>query len=213
MPTFATIRHPYWTSLGAAARTTRLGLQISQAKIALLAGLSVREYAALESGFIPFDVADALGRLDLSRLDGALGWDDGTSRSQVEKALTAAMGPNSTPDAVLVDGDTLGVVNDRSSYPAAAWARLGKAVQASRMAEKLSRNQLAYGIKSSSKTIMRLEEGRIYGDPRTAPPGDYNSERYILRRLAFLEMFLGWEQGAAAQILEGGNVATVSPAA
>jgi transcriptional regulator with XRE-family HTH domain len=212
MSIISSISHPYWSPLGAAAKATRNGLQISQAAVAQHTGLTVRQYAALESGFIPPDVADALGRLSLSRLDEALGWDDGTARSHVEKALTAAMFPTSVAARLPVDGETV-AIDDRSSYPPAAWVRLGKAVRATRLAEKLTRNQLAYGIKSSSKTIMRLEEGRIYGDPRTAPPGDYNSERYILRRLAFLEMYLGWERGQAAQILEGQNRASVSPAA
>jgi hypothetical protein len=77
----------------------------------------------------------------------------------------------------------------------------------------MSRGALGYGIQSTSKSILRIEEGRVYGDPRTAPPGDYQSERYVLRRLALLEMALEWEMGQAAQILEGQNQATVSPAA
>jgi transcriptional regulator with XRE-family HTH domain len=212
MPIISSISHPYWSALGAAAKQTRKGLQISQASVAQHVGLTVREYAALESGFIPPDVAEALGHLSLSRLDEALGWEDGTARSHVDTALTAAMWPTSVANTLPVDGETL-TTGDRSAYPAAAWARLGKAVRAARLAQKMTRNQLAYAMKSSSKTIMRLEEGRIYGDPRTAPPGDYNSERYVLRRLAFLEMALEWDLGQAAEILEGQKEASVSPAA
>jgi transcriptional regulator with XRE-family HTH domain len=212
MSIISSISHPYWSPLGAAARASRNGLQISQAAVAQHTGLTVRQYAALESGFIPPDVADALGRLSLSRLDEALGWEDGTARSHVEKALTAAMFPTSVTARLPVDGETV-TIDDRSSYPHAAWVRLGKAIRTARMAQGLTRNQFAYAVKSSSKTIMRLEEGRIYGDPRTAPPGDYNSERYVLKRLAFLEMALEWEMGQAAQILEGQNRASVSPAA
>lgn len=212
MSIISSISHPYWSPLGVAAKATRNGLQISQAAVARHTGLIVRHYAALESGFIPPDVADALGRLSLSRLDEALGWEDGTAKSHVEKAMTAAMFPTSVAATLPVDSEAV-TIDDRSSYPAAAWVRLGKAVRATRLAEKLSRHELAYAIKSSSKTIMRLEEGRVYGDSRTAPPGDYNSERYILRRLVALEFYLGWERDHALQILEGRNGAAVSPAA
>ena len=212
MPIISSISHPYWSDLGAAARQTRTSLQLSQSKIATLVGLTVREYAALESGFIPPEIADALGHLDLARLDNALGWDEGTARSYVDKALRAITVPSATTGVLSFNGEAA-IQGDRSAYPAAAWARLGKAVRATRLAEKLSRNALAYAMKSSSKTIMRLEDGRIYGDPRTAPPGDYNSERYVLRRLAFLEFTLGWERGQAVQILEGQNRDEVSAAA
>jgi hypothetical protein len=213
MPILSTISHPYWTSLGVAARATRSGLQISQACVAQLVGLSVREYAALESGFIPPDVADALGRLDLASLDDALGWDDGTARGHVDKALAAITEPTSTSGA-LPFGEVIAAQGaDRSQYPTAAWVRLGKAIRTSRMALQMTRPGLGYAMKSSGKTVLRLEEGRIYGDPRTAPPGDYNSEKYVLRRLAFLEMALEWEMGEAARILQGENRASVSPAA
>lgn len=208
MPRFvSSVRHPYWTGLGAAAWHSRKELGLSQSRIASLVGLTVREYAALESGFIPPDVADALGHLDLGAFDDALGWDDGTARSHVEKALTAAMWPTTVP------GASTPADLDRSIYPQAAWARLGTAVSKARMALGMSRGALAYAMKSSDKTILRLEEGRVYGDPRTAPPGDYNSERYLLRRLAFLEMALEWEMGEAARILSGQNRDTVSAAA
>jgi transcriptional regulator with XRE-family HTH domain len=212
MAHISSISHPYWAALGAAARETRTGLGISQAKTAMNVGLSVREYAALESGFIPPDVAEALGRVSLDRFDEALGWDEGTARKHVEWALNAAMQPTKSA-AVLVDGSTLTPVGDRSVYPQAAWARLGKAIQAMRMAEKLSRGALAEAINSSSKSIQRIEEGRVYGDPRTAPPGDYQSERYVLKRLVMLEFYLGWERDQAVHILEGENRASVSPAA
>jgi transcriptional regulator with XRE-family HTH domain len=212
MSIIQSVSHPYWSALGAAARETRTDLRASQSKIAQLVGLTVREYAALESGFIPQDVADALGHLDLADLDEALGWDAGVARSFVDKALKAFTAPGTPHGALSFEGETP-AFGDRSTYPHAAWVRLGRAVRAARLAEKLSRNELAYAMKSSSKTIMRLEEGRIYGDPRTAPPGDYNSERYILRRLAFLEMALEWEMGQAAEILQGQNRASVSPTA
>jgi DNA-binding XRE family transcriptional regulator len=212
MPIISSISHPYWSALGAAAKKTRSGLQISQAAVAQHTGLTVREYAALESGFIPPDVAEALGRLSLSLLDEALDWDNGNARSYVDKALTTAMWPTAAVSTLPVDGETLTHL-DRSTYPQAAWRRLGKAIQASRMSFNMSRGALGYAIKSSSKSILRIEEGRVYGDPRTAPPGDYQSEKYVLKRLALLEMALEWEMGQAAQILEGQNRATVSPAA
>lgn len=212
MPIIPSISHPYWTALGAAAKSTRSGLQISQAAVAGHIGLTVREYAALESGFIPPDVADALGRMALPLLDQVLGWEDGTARSHVDKALTAAMWPTATP-AVPHFRDETPFAVDRSAYPPAAWVRLGKAIQASRMALKMSRGALGYAIKSTGKSVLRIEEGRVYGDPRTAPPGDYQSEKYVLRRLAFLEMALEWEMGQAAEILQGQNRASVSPAA
>ncbi|QDN94891.1 helix-turn-helix domain-containing protein (plasmid) [Streptomyces sp. RLB1-9] len=212
MSIISSINHPYWSPLGAAAKATRNGLQISQAAVAQHTGLTVRQYAALESGFIPPDVADGLGRMSLSRLDEALGWDDGTARTHVEKAMTAAMFPTTVASTLPVDGETLTNL-DRSTYPQAAWRRLGKAIQASRMSFNMSRGALGYGVQSTSKSILRIEEGRVYGDPRTAPPGDYQSERYVLKRLALLEMALEWEMGQAAQILEGQNRASVSPAA
>jgi transcriptional regulator with XRE-family HTH domain len=212
MPIISSISHPYWSDLGAAARQARTSYQLSQSKIATLVGLTVREYAALESGFIPPEIAEALGHLDLTRLDNALGWDEGTARGYVDKALRAITVPSATTGVLSFHGEAA-IQGDRSVYPAAAWARLGKAVRATRLAEKLSRSELAYAMKSSSKTIMRLEEGRIYGDPRTAPPGDYNSERYILRRLVQLEFYLGWERDQAVRILEGQNRDDVSAAA
>lgn len=206
MPIISSIHHPYWAPLGEACREARTGLQISQSRIAALTGLTVREYAALESGFIPPEIANALGHLELTRIDNALGWEEGTARGHVDKALQSAVRPETV--TVATTGNS-----DRSSYPTAAWIRLGNAIRKSRMAQGMSRNALAYAMKSTSKTIMRLEEGRVYGDPRTAPPGDYNSERYVLRRLAFLEMALEWEMGEAARILQGENRASVSPAA
>ncbi|MEU9405654.1 helix-turn-helix domain-containing protein [Streptomyces sp. NPDC048281] len=212
MPIISSVRHPYWAPLGAAAQATRRGLQISQAVVARHTGLTVRQYAALESGFIPPDVADGLGRMSFSLLDEALGWDEGTTRAHVEKALAAAMFPTAAPSVPSFQDETP-YIGDRSHYPPAAWIRLGKAVRATRLAEKLTRSELAYAMRSSSKTIMRLEEGRIYGDPRNAPPGDYNSERYILSRLVSMEFYLGWERDHSLEILNGRNEASVSPAA
>ncbi|WP_428957813.1 hypothetical protein [Streptomyces sp. cg35] len=191
-----TIAHPYWGALGALAATTRADMKISQAKIAIQLGLTVRDYAALESGFIPAEVADALGRTKFSTFDKVFGWDEGTASKTIEGALRTII----NPVPVLALGD-------RSTYPSAAWSRLGKAVQQARMALNISKPTLAYAMQSSSKTIMRLEEGRIYGDPRTAPPGDYNSEKYLLKRLPLLEMALEWEAGQATQVLEG-SIAT-----
>ncbi|MFE0490168.1 hypothetical protein [Streptomyces griseoaurantiacus] len=204
------ISHPYWTQLGNKARAARTAMGKSQSQIALATGLSVREYACLESGFVPPDVHDALRHTDLDLFDYALNWPLGTARARVTEALNAAAHP-ATPPPVLHDGPLATL--DRSTYPKSAWVRLGKAVSTARTSEGLTRNQLAYALKSSSKTILRLEAGRVYGDPRTAPPGDYNSERYMLRRLTRLEMFLGWQTGWAREILEGRNEATVSPAA
>lgn len=215
MPIISSISHPYWTPLGEACRATRTGLQVSQSRIATLVGLTVREYAALESGFVPPEIADALGRLNLNRIDEALGWDHGVAREYVDKALAAAVVPTMTLTAPPLRREPRPepAADDRSAYPRAAWIRLGRAVQKTRMAENLSRSALAYAMKSTSKTIARLEEGRVYGDPHTAPPGDYNSEKYMLRRLTRLEFYLGWEAGQAERILQGENRDTVSPAA
>jgi transcriptional regulator with XRE-family HTH domain len=195
----ASITHPYWGALGTLASTSRAELRLSQAKVAARLKLSVREYAALESGFIPPEIADALGRASLAAFDEVFGWEEGTASKTVRDALTAV----NSPVPVVTFGD-------RSAYPAAAWVRLGTAVQKARQALRMSKPVLGYAMKSSSKTVMRLEEGRIHGDPRTAPPGDYNSERYMLKRLPLLEMALEWEAGQAAQILEGSKVRTAA---
>jgi DNA-binding XRE family transcriptional regulator len=191
----STITHPYWGALGARANLSRTEMKLSQATTALSLGLSVREYAALESGFIPPEVADALGRVQLSTFDKVFGWDDGTARKTVQEALETVL----SPVPVLALGD-------RSAYPLAAWKRLGAAVQKSRQALGATKQVIGYASRTSSKTILRVEEGRVYGDPRTAPPGDYNSEKYILKRLPLLEMALEWEPGQAIEILEGSTV-------
>jgi transcriptional regulator with XRE-family HTH domain len=193
------IRHPYWGFLGVKAHERRTQLGLSQAKVALQVGLSVREYAALESGFIPPDVAEALGRLELLQLDYVLDWDEGTARETVDQSIKVMSAPTWSPS-------TEGFTPDRSEYSQAAWTRLGKAIQTSRLALKMTRNVFAYAIKSTSKTVMRLEEGRVYGDPRTAPPGDYNSEKYMLKRLALIEMALEWDAGQARTVLDGAPV-------
>jgi transcriptional regulator with XRE-family HTH domain len=213
MTPITSISHPYWASLGEAARQDRKALGVSQARLAQLVGLSVREYAALESGFVPPDVAAALGELNLDNLDDVLGWDKGTARTYVEKELPAVTEPSPSYDFICDGRVTLGEVVDRSAYPRAAWVRLGKAIQRSRLALKMTQGTLGYAIKSSGKSILRIEEGRVYGDPRTAPPGDYQSEKYLLKRLALLEMALEWEMGEAARILNGENRASASPAA
>ncbi|PPS89521.1 helix-turn-helix domain-containing protein [Streptomyces sp. MH60] len=200
MPSFIpSIRHPYWGLLGVKAHESRTRLGISQAKVALQVGLSVREYAALESGFIPPDVAEALGRLELLQLDYALDWSEGTSQETVAQSIKVMSAPTWNPS-------TEGFTPDRSEYSQGAWVRLGKAIQNGRLALKMTRNVFAYAIKSTSKTVMRLEEGRVYGDPRTAPPGDYNSEKYMLKRLPLIEMALEWDAGQARIILDGTTV-------
>lgn len=95
------------------------------------------------------------------------------------------------------------IVLDRSAYPVGAWLRLGSAVAQCRGELKMTKPALGSLIRSSNKSVMRLEAGRVYGDPLTAPPGDYNSESYWLRRLALLEMALEWPQGRTLDILEG----------
>ncbi|MET7363310.1 hypothetical protein ABZS76_33400 [Streptomyces sp. NPDC005562] len=195
----SSITHPYWGALGARASTSRADLKLSQAKIATNLGLTVREYAALESGFIPPEVAEALGRVSLARFDEVFAWDNGTARTTVQNAVQAV----ASPVPVLAFGD-------RSTYPTAAWARLGAAVQKARLALRISKPVLGYAMKSSSKTVLRLEEGRVYGDPRTAPPGDYNSEKYLLKRLPLLEMALEWDKGQAAEILDGAPVSAAA---
>lgn len=102
---------------------------------------------------------------------------------------------------------------DRLTYRQADWKRLGRAVASSRGAQRMTRGALGYAMRSSGKTVLRLEEGRVYGDPRTAPPGDYNSERYMLKRLPLLEMALEWEAGYATQILGDTTAPNVSPTA
>ncbi|MEU6362244.1 helix-turn-helix domain-containing protein [Streptomyces albidoflavus] len=195
--TVASITHPYWAALGARAGASRTEKRLSQSKVATRLGLSVREYAALESGFIPPEVAKPLGRISLAAFDETFDWEPGTARKTFEEALAGARSPVPSFRPA-----------DRSTYPQAAWARLGKAIQNARLSHGMTRSTLAYAAKSSTKTIMRLEAGRVYGDPRTAPPGDYNSERYMLKRLAFVEMALEWGPGQAAEILagEGGTV-------
>ncbi|MFE4863244.1 hypothetical protein [Streptomyces sp. NPDC056670] len=194
------IRHPYWATLGYEVHQTRTSLGHSQKKVAGAVGLSIRALAALESGFVPPDIADDLGRLSLSDLDAALGWKEGTSRALATKDLLQR-----EPEPPLVQIRLTDNTGDRSSYPRAAWARLGKAIQTSRLALKMTKPVLGHAIQSTGKSVLRIEQGLIYGDPRTAPPGNYNSEKYLLKRLALLEMALEWEEGQARRILEGEN--------
>lgn len=95
-------------------------------------------------------------------------------------------------------------------YRRADWKRLGRAIQKARIAQRMSKPVLGYAMKSSSKTVLRLEEGRVYGNPRKAPPGDYNSERYMLKRLPLLEMALEWDLGQATEILDGSPTRTAA---
>lgn len=194
------ISHPYWANLGNAVRESRTSQRYSQQSVAGAVGLSVRDLAALESGFVPPEVADTLGRVRLTAFDEMLGWEVGTARRHVVEAVSAV----SVPGSFTIVKSNTGL--DRSTYSQASWARLGKAVQAARMAQRMTKPVLAFAVQSTSKTMLRLEEGRIYGDPRTAPPGDYNSEKYWFKRLALLEMALEWEAGQARQILD--NTAT-----
>ncbi|MFI0967027.1 helix-turn-helix domain-containing protein [Streptomyces sp. NPDC021080] len=189
----ADIRHPYWANLGTAVRETRTRLALSQMQVAGAVGLSVRDLAALESGFVPPEIADILGRVELTAFDDVLGWEEGTARKHVVEAFTI---PADSPYAK----DVVGA--DRSIYTRADWTRLGKAVQVARTALRMTKPVLGYAIQSTGKTILRLEEGLVYGDPRTAPPANYNSEKYMLKRLALLEMALEWEAGQARQILD-----------
>ncbi|MCX4799690.1 helix-turn-helix domain-containing protein [Streptomyces sp. NBC_01242] len=193
----ASISHPYWASLGRAVREGRTSKGLSQMKVAGFVGISVRDLAALESGFVPPEVVDNLSRATVDAFDEALGWEEGTARKHVTEAVSAA----STPSSFTLTKSNVGL--DRSTYSRDAWIRLGKAVQAARMALKMTKPVLAYAIQSTGKTILRLEDGLVYGDPRTAPPANYNSEKYMLKRLALLEMALEWEEGQARQILEG----------
>lgn len=89
----------------------------------------------------------------------------------------------------------------RQQYSAKAWQRFGKAVNTARTSQGIQLKAFAYAIASSGKSVARLEKGHIYGDPLTAPPGDYNSERYVLKRLSLLERTLGWDKGYARALL------------
>ncbi|MGW9067867.1 hypothetical protein ACWGQT_00245 [Streptomyces yangpuensis] len=194
----SSISHPYWAPLGTAAFEARIKVGLSQATVAKHLGLLVRDYAALESGFIPPEVNAALGKVALDQLDDILEWKTGTARKIIDKAIASAVVPSAVP-----------VYNDRgnSAYSAAAWIRLGHAVQKARLALHMNKAVLGYAMKSTSKTVLRLEQGRVYGDPRTAPPGDYNSEKYMLKRLPLLEMALEWDYGQATDLLEGNTAA------
>jgi DNA-binding XRE family transcriptional regulator len=198
------ISHPYWANLGNAVRESRTKQRYSQQSVAGAVGLSVRDLAALESGFVPPEVAVTLGRVRLTAFDEMLGWEEGTAREYVTEAVSAV----SVPEGFTFSTNVVEPRNslDRSTYSRADWVRLGKAVQVARMAQRMTKPVLAFAVQSTSKTMLRLEEGRIYGDPRTAPPGDYNSEKYWFKRLALLEMALEWEAGQARQILD--NTAT-----
>lgn len=193
----ASISHPYWTNLGRAVYTARTSQGLSQMKVAGVVGLSVRDLAALESGFVPPEVVDNLSRAAVNAFDEALGWEEGTALKHVTEAVSAAStpGPFTSPNS--------GPGFDRSTYTRGDWLRLGVAVQTARMALRMTKPVLGYAIQSTGKTILRLEEGRVYGDPRTAPPANYNSEKYMLKRLSLLEMALEWEEGQARQILDG----------
>lgn len=88
-----------------------------------------------------------------------------------------------------------------SPYTATDWKRLGKVIEASRVRLGMTRTVFAYSIGSSNKSIARIESGRVFADPVVAPAGDYNSDVYVLRRAAFIEMTLEWEAGAVTAIL------------
>ncbi|MEV7675166.1 hypothetical protein [Streptomyces sp. NPDC088752] len=195
--TLVRIDHPYLADLGRAIQSRRQDLALPQRRVAGYVGLSVRDLAALESGFIPPQIAENISKISLDKFDTILDWDPGTASLLVKDALISVTNPNGFTIAKASTG------LDRSTYPRSAWIRLGKAALAARLALKMTRPVLAYAVQSSSKTMLRFEEGRVYGDPRTAPPGDYNSEKYWLKRLSLLEMALEWEEGQARQILDG----------
>lgn len=203
MGIISSISHPHWSALGAAALQARHDMCVSQAQVAQYIGLTVRQYAALESGFVPPEISEALALLDLERLDEVFGWDAGRARSHVENSFTTA-------DEAGTSATTEAAAPDKSTYPHEGWVRLGQAVEKARTALGLTRGALGDAVKASGKSIKRIEEGLVYGDPSTAPAGDYQSERYVLKRLAFLEMALEWEMGEAARILEGSNVSSTS---
>ncbi|MFH8483134.1 helix-turn-helix domain-containing protein [Streptomyces sp. NPDC018055] len=188
--------HPTWSALGDRAQIRRTKLGYSQAKVARHIGISVRDYAAMESGFVPPHIHENLSKIKLAELDDILEWEKGTAVNTV----VAVLQPTSSPGTVAF------TPGDRSTYSPAAWARLGTAVQKARLALKMTKPVLGYAIQSTGKSILRIEEGRIHGDPRTAPAGDYNSEKYLLKRLSLLEMALEWDAGQARQILDGTNV-------
>lgn len=192
----ASISHPYWGSLGRAVRAARFTHGKTQGSVATAVGLTIRELASLESEFVPPEVDAALGRVSLVALDRALRWDEGTALKHLTDAVSAAVKPE-----MIQVAHTLG--GDRSTYSRNAWIRLGKAVQVARVALRMTKPVLAYAMQSTGKTVLRLEEGLVYGDPRTAPPANYNSEKYMLKRLPLLEMALEWEEGQARQLLEG----------
>lgn len=81
------------------------------------------------------------------------------------------------------------------------WERLGRMICSSRTRLKMTRKSFGYCIGSTGKSVKRIEDGRIFGNPNTAPPGDYNTERYVLRRAAFIEMALEWQAGSVEAIL------------
>ncbi|MFF7198217.1 hypothetical protein ACFZAM_31475 [Streptomyces sp. NPDC008079] len=82
------------------------------------------------------------------------------------------------------------------------WERLGRLIGAARTQQGMSRQAFAYAIGSSSKSVGRIEAGWIFTDPATAPAGDYNSEKYVMRRAAFIEMALEWAPGTVKGILD-----------
>lgn len=90
-------------------------------------------------------------------------------------------------------------------FSEAAWKRFGKAVATARQSHGIPLKAFAYAIASSGKSVARLEKGNIHGNPRTAPPGDYNSERYVLSRMPLIERTLGWERGYGRKLLDDGH--------
>lgn len=179
-----------WRRLGRAIASRRAELDPTPSVqlIGERSGIEAQHLAALEDGSISL-AETAL--VDLPALETVLGWDVGASK----KILAGEWHPP-LPNMGSLD-------EARPSYSQADWKRLGKAVQEARIAQKMTRSTLGYAIRSSSKTIKRLEEGEIYSDPKTAPPGDYNSERYMRKRLSLLETALEWEVGSAVSILNG----------
>ncbi|GAA1978924.1 hypothetical protein GCM10009738_66710 [Kitasatospora viridis] len=79
---------------------------------------------------------------------------------------------------------------------------MGREAEQARVAAGLTRKQVGTVMKSTDRSILRLERGRVYGHPDDVPSAsDYNSEGYWLPRLWLLEQAVGWPPGRASEIL------------
>lgn len=129
--------------------------------------------------------------------------DDGSDLGEApEENAASAMWDPAPPSFVVPASPAPTPRVSKTQYPIWEWARLGKIIQAQRMRLKMTRQSFGYCIGSSNKSVGRIERGWIFGDPATAPAGDYNSERYVLRRAAFIEMALDWPAGSVKAILD-----------